>query len=262
MFTDDTAFVIGVDTHRDTHAFAVLDRATGAVLDEFECPADSTGYRDALRRAKRSGRGGRVWAVEGTGSYGAGLTTLLQSVGERVVEVDHPHRRERDARGKSDELDAIRAARMVIGRSRHTQPRKRDGPREALRVLMIARAGAVATRTDAIRQLRSIIVALPDAARQRLRGLSPDRLAATCAQLRPPRRDPHQAATINAIRAIARRALHATAEAKQHRLDITTWVRALNRQVLDESGVGSITAAQLLISWSHWRDPRVWVQSL
>ncbi len=74
MFTDDDVFVIGVDTHRDTHAYAVVERATGVIVDQFQSSADGAGYRDALRRVRRAGRGGRVWAIEGTGSYGAGLT--------------------------------------------------------------------------------------------------------------------------------------------------------------------------------------------
>ncbi len=143
MFADETRLVIGVDTHRDAHAYAVVERATGAVVDQFEYPADQAGYRDALRRAKRVGPGGRAWAVEGTGSYGSGLTRLLRRAGERVVEVDHPHRRQPDSRGKTDALDAIRAARFVIGRSNQSQPREGSGPREALRVLQIARRGAM-----------------------------------------------------------------------------------------------------------------------
>ena len=79
MFSDDVVFVIGVDTHRDTHAYAVVQRATGVIVDQFQFPADGAGYRDALRRVRRAGGGGRVWAVEGTGSYGAGLTDVLQA---------------------------------------------------------------------------------------------------------------------------------------------------------------------------------------
>lgn len=250
MFTEDEVFVIGVDTHRDTHAYAVVDRVSGLVVDQFQLPADGGGYRHALQRAVRVG-GGRVWAVEGTGSYGAGLTDHLQGAGERVVEVDHPYRRDRDARGKSDALDAIRAARIIIGRDRHTQPRERRGPREALRVLVIARRGAVRTRGDAIRQLKALVVSLPDPTRQRLRSCSTDRLVIECAKLRPPRNDVHDASVIGSLRAIARRCLAATDEAHQHERDIETWVRALCPQLLEMYGVGPHSAAQLLISWSH-----------
>ena len=251
MFSDDARFVIGVDTHRDTHAYAVVERVTGAVVDEFLCPARAGGYRDALTRTKRLGCDGRAWAVEGTGSYGAGLTRALHRAGEVVVEVDHPHRRDPDTRGKSDSLDAIRAARTAIGRTHHTQPRQADGPRDALRVLMIARHGAINTRTDAIRQLKAIIIGLPDATREKLRGVSTLRLPAACAKLTPPRNDPDHATTIHAMRAIARRAIAATKEAEAHQHAITVLVTQIAPHLLDLFGVGPISAARILISWSH-----------
>ena len=116
---------------------------------------------------------------------------------------------------------------------------------------MIARGGAVHTRTDAIRHLKSLLVGLPDATRQKLRGLGADRLVVECAKLRPPRNDRCSASVIASVRAIARRCLAATDEAHQHERDIASWVRATCPQLLDEYGVGPISAAQLLISWSH-----------
>ncbi len=79
--------VIGVDTHRDLHALALVERASGMVLAEAEIGADRAGYRKALRLA-RSRAGGRVWAIEGCGCYGAGVARFLVARGERVVEVD------------------------------------------------------------------------------------------------------------------------------------------------------------------------------
>ena len=256
MLTHDITFVIGVDTHRDAHAYAVVERATGAVLDEFEVSADGGGYRDAIARVAATAAAGRLWAIEGTGSYGAGLTTVLQDAREVVVEVDHPHKRGHDTRGKTDRLDAIRAARLVIGRDQHTQPREGHGPRECLRVLMIARRGAVAARSDAIRHLKALIIGLPDHSRDRLRRLTGDRLAIECAKLRPPRSDPQRATQTRVLRAIAKRCLAATGEANQHKRDIETWVQAICPQLLEEEGVGPISAAQLLISWSHPRRLR------
>ena len=168
-----------------------------------------------------------------------------------LVEVDHPHRRDPDTRGKSDSLDAIRAARTAIGRTHHTHPRQADGPRDALRVLMIARHGAINTRTDAIRQLKAIIIGLPDATREKLRGVSTLRLPAACAKLTPPRNDPDHATTIHAMRAIARRAIAATKEAEAHQHAITVLVTQIAPHLLDLFGVGPISAARILISWSH-----------
>src|SRR4051812_18790037 len=109
MVTDQVDVVIGIDTHKHTHTAAFVDRL-GVVRATLEIEANAAGYRMLLRRAQRA-KGARVWAVEGTGSYGAGLTTMLQAAGERVVEVERPARPARRAGAKSDPIDALRAAR-------------------------------------------------------------------------------------------------------------------------------------------------------
>ena len=88
-----------------------------------------------LRLAEQHAPGRRVFAVEGTGSFGAGLTRFLVSHEERVLEVGRL-RRERQS-GKSDALDAIRAARSVLAQTRPARPRA-GGEREALRALSAA----------------------------------------------------------------------------------------------------------------------------
>jgi hypothetical protein len=102
--------VIGVDTHRDSHAAAVCD-PTGGVSAEREVAADAFGYRRLFVFAQEHAQGRRVWAIEGTGSFGAGLTTYLLERGEWVVEIDRPARPARRNGAKSDPLDAARAAR-------------------------------------------------------------------------------------------------------------------------------------------------------
>ena len=251
MFADDGMVVIGVDTHRDRHAYAVVIGATGVVVDQFDGSADRCGYLRAISRVHQRAPGRRVWAIEGTGSYGAGLVGVLHDTNDVVVEVDRPCTHRHGPRGKTDELDAIRAARSAIADHTHTQPRTGHGPRQCLRVLMIARRGAVAVRTDAIRQLKALTSGLPDPLRDRLRHLNADQLTITCQKLRPPRNDPHTASLITSLRAIAKRCRNATDEANQHKRDIERWVRTICPQLLDETGVGPITAAQLLISWSH-----------
>ncbi len=72
ILTPDVQYVIGVDTHKDTHTVAVLAARTGALLGRTTCPADAAGYAQICRYAERKAPGATVWAVEGTGSYGAG----------------------------------------------------------------------------------------------------------------------------------------------------------------------------------------------
>lgn len=110
MLADEADRLIGVDTHRDTHTAAVVEPATGVVGERTTTAADSLGYKRLLAFAERHAPGRRVWAIESTGSFGAGLTSFLLERGERVVEVDRPKRPARRSGAKSDELDAIRAA--------------------------------------------------------------------------------------------------------------------------------------------------------
>jgi transposase len=110
------------------------------VVFETSVAADSGGYADALAVAELHAPGRRAFAVEGSGSYGAGLTRFLTASGEQVFEVGRlPKQR---GRGKTDALDAVRAARAVLSQERPATPRS-NGEREALRALMAAREGAV-----------------------------------------------------------------------------------------------------------------------
>src|SRR5690348_11492110 len=115
MLTDHVDVVIGVDTHKHTHSAAFVDRLGGEQAT-LEIQANAAGYRRLLRAASAHA-GRRVWAIEGTGSYGAGLTTALVAAGEQVVEVERPARPARRAGAKSDPIDALRAAREVLARN-------------------------------------------------------------------------------------------------------------------------------------------------
>jgi hypothetical protein len=123
MLADRLDYVIGVDPHPDTHALAIVEVRTGGLVFETSVAASGGGYARALEVAREHAPGRRAFAVEGTGSFGAGLTRFLVGEGERVLEVGRL-RRERRSGGKTDALDAIRAARSVLAQSR---PRSR-GP--------------------------------------------------------------------------------------------------------------------------------------
>src|SRR3954466_8001940 len=88
--------------------------------------------------------------VEGTGSYGAGLTRHLAKAGVTILEVDRPDRSDRHRKGKDDELDAINAARAALHQRRTAIPKSKDGAVEALRILRVARAQAVRERRNAL----------------------------------------------------------------------------------------------------------------
>ena len=251
MLAERVDVVIGVDTHRDTHALAVVGTRTGEVLHEFSVRADPVGYQRALESVSALGLGARCWALEGCGAYGAGLARHLIGLGEQVLEVDRPGRTGARSGAKSDALDAVRAARCALSRTHPTIPRA-DGAREVLRVLMAAREGAIDTRRRAICCLKGLVVSAPDCLREPLRHLTTTALLGRCAALRPgAHADPVISATARALWAIARRALAATKEAKEHERAIATQVAQIAPALLGEPGIGPITGAQLVISWSH-----------
>ena len=198
--------VIGVDTHRDRHAAALLD-PNGGVRATLEVPSDQAGHARLLQLANSQASGRRVWALEGTGCYGAGLTRFLVDQGEWVVEIDRPTRHRGRHGAKSDVLDAVRAGREALARDHLTTPRQR-GHREALRVLHSTRAGIVQAGADARRQLKALIVTAPEPLRDRLRGRPWRQQLAACAGLVALPTDPvEHRATVRALALTAQRAL-------------------------------------------------------
>ena len=251
MLADELDYVIGVDTHRDEHALAVVACPSGGRLAEALIGADERGYAAALALAAEQAPGRRAWAIEGTGSYGKGLARYLAEQGERVCELERPRRAGRRGRAKSDRLDALRAARWLIGEERPASPRA-AGEREALRVLLQVRASAVSARKVALSQLRALLVTCPEPLRAELRSLTRARLLARCRSLAPePERDPELAATKLALGVLARRIEALSAEAGELERQLLALERKLAPALLAERGIGPVGAAQTLVSWSH-----------
>ena len=132
---------IGIDPDRDWVTASVVDTATTGKLASEAFETTRVGYVRMLEWANQHTTAEeRAWVIEGTGSYAAGAAGYLVAEEELVVEFDHPGPSARDG-AKTDELDALRAARQVLGRPRPSVPRTR-GDREALRVLEVTRRGA------------------------------------------------------------------------------------------------------------------------
>jgi transposase len=250
MLADELDYVLGIDTHRDEHVMAVVTAPAGAVVAGAAAPANTRGYRELLRVAARHAPGRRAWAIEGTGSYGAGLARFLAGRGETVLELSRTPRAERRLRGKDDELDAVRTARAALASETLALPRAGE-QREALRLLLVARRSAVDVRREALTQLRAVIVTAPTRLREELRGLSEGKLLDRCSRLRRTTAAADEAATRLVLRSLARRVQTATIEAAELEQEIVAHVRALAPALLDEPGVGPIVAAQLIVAWSH-----------
>ena len=250
MLADQLDYVIGVDPHRDSHALAIVEVVTGAVVFEANVAASSHGYAQALTLVEQHAQGRRVFAVEGTGSFGRGLTRFLDGRGERVLEVGRL-RRERRSGGKTDALDAIRAARSVLATERPSTPRA-GGQRQALQTLVAAREGAVDAKRAALCQLRDLLITTPEPLRSELRPLTRARLLQRLAATRPHgRHDSELRGSLLALRSIARRVQQLTVEERELAREIEALTQALAPQLLDQPGVGPHAAAQLVLSWSH-----------
>lgn len=250
MLADQVDAVIGVDTHKLTHTAAVVT-PTGGLVADMTIPTDAFGAKRVLAFAREHAPGRRVWAIEGSGSYGSGLTTFLLEQGEWVVEIDRPARPARRNGAKSDELDALRAAREALSREHLAQPRRR-GDREAIRVLICTREGAVLSRTRAITHLHALVVNAPEGIRNQLRKLTTDELLERCARLRTgPSQSVEHRTTITALRSTARRALACEAEAADLESALEVIVVRVAPELLARPGIGVMSAARVLNAWSH-----------
>jgi len=237
----------GVDTHADTHVAAALD-PVGGLLGVEEFPATAAGYAGLLGWLGGFGTVALI-GVEGTGSYGAGLTRHITAAGVRVVEVDRSDRQDRRRAGKSDPLGAVSAARAAQSGRAAGAPKGRDGAVEGIRALMVAKRSARIERVQAINQARALIVTGPGELRERFARHTAARLVAGLAALRPrPGGDVPGYATRVALRELGRRAQFLDAQAG--RLDelIIPLVTGRAPGLLALHGVGPDTAALLLIA--------------
>lgn len=128
MLAELVDHVIGIDPDRDWITGAVIDAKTTGIVATERFSADAVGYDEAVAWAETlTGAGERAWAVEGTGSYGRGLTAALTRAGEWVIEFDRPREKATKDGAKSDPLDAVRAAREATrprSASRSACPRR------------------------------------------------------------------------------------------------------------------------------------------
>lgn len=242
--------VIGIDPDRDRITASVVDTATTGEQASAVFETTRKGYEQLLEWAdQHTTASERVWSVEGTGSYGAGVTAYLASGDEWVVEFSNPTPTADGA--KTDTLDARRAARQALGRRWASTPRAR-GDREALRVLETTRRGAISARTAAINELKALLVTAPIDLRDQLRGSTTTALVTKCARFRL--RSGlicELTATKQAMRSLARRIRTLTTEIDELKAPIAELVTAITPHLLNQPGIGPITAAQVYIAWSH-----------
>jgi len=243
----DRAVTGGIDTHGEIHVAAALDEV-GGLLGAESFPANPDGYAALFSWLRSFGSVTKV-GVEGTGSYGAGVTRFLARQGVEVVEVDRQNRQARRQSGKSDPLDAVEAARAALSGRARGKAKSRDGSIEAIRVLVVAKRSARTSRIKALTQMRQLTFSAPDQLQSRLKGLPIAQFVSVAQGLRPTRSaDPVTAATKASLSSLAHRV--ADLEDEIARLDamITPLLEAAAPELLAVYGVGIDTAAALLVA--------------
>jgi len=244
--TPAAEIVVGIDTHKHTHTAVALD-ALGARLGAMTVPVSRDGYRRIETWARAFGPV-RAFGIEGTGSYGAGLSRALREAGHRVLEVNRPDRSARRRHGKDDTLDAEAAARAVLGGQATAEPKSGTGSVEMIRHLKVARDAAVKAKTQAMLTLKAIIVSAPAELREQLEGIRGKlTLVRHLAALRPGPMVSTAASAKAALKAIARRWLVLREEIEGHDRELDRLVSTTAPDLTAARGVATATAAEMLL---------------
>lgn len=239
--------IIGVDTHKDNHV-AVAINALGVRLDDCIVPATREGYQQLLDWLKAFSQVVAL-GIEGTGSYGSGLTRFLLRQGFKVVEVGRPsHGNSRRLQGKDDLLDAEQAAREVLSGQATAIPKITDGAVEMLRVIKVAKDTAVKAQTQVLVSLKATLVTADELLREQLEPLPTPKLVEACAQFEEDRLDTPIAAMRYALAAMAKRWLQLNEEIEAHTQHLTELTHKAVPELVQSIGIGADTAAQMLIT--------------
>jgi transposase len=247
-------FVIGVDTHAKNHALSILATSTGQTVGDGQFPTTAAGIARAIEWVARRTGGdlAALWVVECAATFGAQLAKAVAATGYQVAEAARMSAKANRGLGKSDPLDARRIAAAVLpleaDRLRH--PRKDDGARAALRVLIAARNHMTGERTATLNALTALLRAV---------GLGIDaRKPLTASQVLEVSRWRARSEDVGAATAraealrLAKRVAMLDDELSQNTKTMTSLLRqSPARALLDMPGVGPVTAAVAMAAWSH-----------
>lgn len=238
--------IIGVDTHKSNH-IAVAINTQGARLGTKTITATQQGYRDLEAWASEFGEV-KAFGIEGTGSYGAGLSRALLATGHTILDVMRPDRQLRYLHGKSDCLDAESAARSVLNGQATAVAKIQTGSSEMIRHIKIARDSAVKAKSQAMITLKTLIINAPTELRDTLDLIKgPVTLIRHIAALRPGKITSPTASAKASMRAIARRWLALHEEIQTHERELERMVREKAPELMKSHGISTLTVAEMLI---------------
>lgn len=247
-------FVIGVDTHARNHAVSILACPTGEIIDEAQFPATVAGLSRAVSWAGRrtGGDAAVLWVIEGIGTYGARLAGAAADAGYAVVEAPRMNARANRGIGKSDPLDArrIAAVALPLHETQLREPRLDEGIRAAVKVLLASRDHMSTERTATINALTALLRVV-DLGIDAPRPLTQAQIT-TITVWRTRDEDLATATARGEANRLAKRVAALDEELKKITKRITELVRqSPAAELLDQPGIGPVTAAVALTSWSH-----------
>jgi transposase len=253
MLAEVVDAVVGVDTHRDTHQVEIA-HPTGTPIATITISNDCAGYAELLGWIIDHAPGPRLAvSIEGTRSYGVGLARAVAAAGLLVIECEQPHRKTRRGKGKSDPIDAHLAVLSALRCDTDRLPTPRaDGDREALRILLGARHDLTTTHTAQTNRLRALLLGGGDTDRQLARRALSDTVLAALARRRSPRdADRAHAVRHGELRRLAIAVRDGGRALKANRAQLQTIVDDLAPGLTERRGIGPVSAAQVIVSFSH-----------
>ena len=246
------AFVVGVDTHAQKHVATIID-SRGAVIATREIRVTGpqmNGFVSWVHRV--TGNAEHILlAIEGTSSYGETLTKLALANGLTVAEVKPPKTKARGGDGKTDQIDAELAARGVLHLPVDKLIAPRSGTqRKSLRILLTSRRGIVTQQTADKNALTALLRGcdLGIDARRALSWGKYEEIAGWKARAGD---DQEQAIARYEAKRLASAILDAELVLAQNEAQLAALVNGLAPGLLDTLGIGPMTAAQVICSYSH-----------
>lgn len=246
--------VVGIDTHARNHTYCLLHSRSGAVVDTASFPTSKAGTARAISWILRRPQGSVLAAVEGTSSYGAGVTAALAEGGLEVAGVRPAARATHAHAGKSDTPDAEAAARSVLGRDYDHLARPRQaGRRAALRVLLAARAIVDQQRTANRNALNALLrsTGLGIDARKAISDAQVRTIAAWRITRRGTRQADPQAIARREARRLAAAVLEQTEMLRENHRELRVLADELAPGLQTRPGIGPVTAAIVVCAYSH-----------
>jgi transposase len=245
--------VVGADTHRDTNHVEIA-YPSGAVVATGSFGNHSAGHLETLAWVREHAPGPRlVLSIEGTRSYGVGLARAAVSAGLPVIEAEQPSRKARRGKGKSDPIDAHLAVLFALGLDVDKLPTPRaDGDREALRILLCARQELTTTSTAQTNRLKALLRDGSDTDRRLARGtLTTTKLSELVKRRQPREVSRAQAVRHAEIRRLALALREAARALKTNKAELTAIVNDLAPGLTHRCGIGPVSGAQAIVSFSH-----------